>query len=233
MGRLSVAFLLAQPAALFAFTPMAVHRLPSRAWPIASTQARPLRMQGFSGKQSPLEELAKKVPDLGLKPKLDQLPEPVQPWVEAYYSQPILFTCDAIGLLLSAGFNPFAVLPFWLIYFLLAKPLGAYSDDATKGYRELLHNLGPAWAASTAAVLLLSLPFAEPFSPFTILGWLAKFAATGVCLAGPRAYQVYLASGQLPEISNLNFDIDAVLNNNAKAFEEKLGAPSRDKAPKV
>lgn len=107
------------------------------------------------------------MPDLGISAKLKQLPEPVQPWVKTYSARPGYFAGDAIGLLISSAFNPFSAFPYWVAYFAAAQPLGAldavpgdaYSDEATSGYQELVHNLGPACAAGVAGGLLLSALF--------------------------------------------------------------------------
>ena len=173
--------------------------------------------------------LKKQIPDLGIKSKLKQLPEPVQPWVKTYSCQPTLFAGDAVGLLFSTGLNPLATFPYWLAYFAAAQPLGvldavpgnAYSDEATDGYEQLVHNLGPAWLAGTAGGLLLHSPFADAFSPFAVLEWLFKGLVTFICLSGPRAAQVFAKTDKLPEL-NFSFDLDAALEKGAKQYEDKL-----------
>jgi len=200
-------------AALLAFTPL---QLMHTSRPRGSR----LVMQNLPdlGIKPKLEELTKTIPDLGIQQKLAELPEPVQPWVKTYSAQPKLFAGDAFGLLLSTGLNPLAAFPYALAYYAAAQPLGAldkvpgnaYSDEATAGYQELVHNLGPAWAAGTAGGLLLSAPFADPFGPFAVFEWLGKGIVTFVCLGGPRAVQVFFRTDKLPEL-NFNFDLDAAL----------------------
>jgi len=176
-----------------------------------------------------LEELTKKIPDLGIKSKLEELPEPVQPWVKAYSARPGLFAGDAAGLLVSTAFNPFAAFPYWLAYFAAAQPLGAldaapgdaYSEEATAGYKELVHNLGPAWAAGTVGGLLLSAPFADPFGPFAVFEWVGRGLVTFICLGGPRAIQVFQKTDKLPEL-DFTFDLDGALEANAKKLEDKF-----------
>ena len=179
----------------------------------------PARLLAPAGHRSIVMQMdPPKIPDLGLKGKLEdiglpkklaELPEPVQPWVKVYSGQGELFIGDALGLLLASGCNPFAAFPFFLAYFAAAQPLGAYSDDATADYRALLHNLGPALAAGTAGGVLLSAPFGSGFTPFLLLDLIGKFIVTAICLGLPRGYRTWVSTGKLPEAQS--FDIDALL----------------------
>ena len=65
-----------------------------------------------------LEDAVKKLP-------LDKVPEPAQPWVNAYAAKPALFLSDGAAILLFSGLNPLKALPYWLIFFGAAQPLGA------------------------------------------------------------------------------------------------------------
>ena len=163
-----------------------------------------------------LTELAKKVP-------VADLPEPIQPWAKEYLGQPTLFAGDLVALLLAAGLNPFAALPYILCYVAAAKPLGAYADDATASYGKMLSVLAPAYGASTLGGILLSAPF-----DFSVPGALGKLIVSIICLAGPRAFQVYQTTGKLPD---LNFDLDSALDANAGKFEGKFGTQTDSKPP--
>ena len=164
-----------------------------------------------------LAELAKKVP-------VADLPEPIQPWAKEYLGQPTLFAGDLTALLLAAGLNPFAALPYILCYVAAAKPLGAYADDATASYGKMLSVLAPAYGASTLGGILLSAPF-----DFSVPGALGKLIVSIICLAGPRAFQVYQVTGALPE---LNFDLDSALDGNVDKFENKFGSQAQSDTKK-
>ena len=98
-----------------------------------------------------LEDAVKKLP-------LDKVPEPAQPWVNAYAAKPALFLSDGAAILLFSGLNPLKALPCWLIFFGAAQPLGAYSKDATTKF--FSGEFAAVWAASTLGGVVLSAPFA-------------------------------------------------------------------------
>ena len=166
---------------------------------------------------SPPLTLAQKLP-------IADLPEPIQPWAKEYAAQPTLFVGDLAGLLLAAGFNPLAALPYILCYVAAAKPLGAYANDATASYGKVLSVLAPAYGASTLGGILLSAPF-----DFSVPGALGKLIVSIICLAGPRAFQVYQVTGALPE---LNFDLDSALDGNVDKFENKFGSQAQSDTKK-
>jgi len=160
------------------------------------------------GVDETLNDLVKKLP-------LTDVPEPVQPWVQAYAAQPKLFLGDLLALLLAAGLNPFAAFPYVLCFLAAAQPLGAYSEDATSDYGKVLPTLAAAYGASTVGGLLLSAPFG-----FDAFGAVGKLLVSALFLSAPRAFFVYQSTGELPELS---FDLDATLDKNAQQFEGKFG----------
>ena len=159
----------------------------------------------MSGK---LDEIARKLPDLGLSSTLRDLPEPVRDPIRGrlatYSSQPGLFAGDAAALLLSAGLNPLGAFPYWLSYFAVADDLGAYGAGATSDYKTVVEVLLKASAAATVGGLLLCVPgdllSGNSFTPFYIVGCLGKFVGTATCLGGVRGFQVYEKTGKLPEL---------------------------------
>ena len=66
---------------------------------------------------------------------------------------------------------------------------------------------------------MLSAPF-----DFSVPGALGKLIVSIICLAGPRAFQVYQTTGALPDI---NFDLDAALDGNVQNFESKFGSQAK------
>ena len=209
----SIVLALSLPAQLLAFSAPGA----ARVRPLAATQ-QPARCVAKAEIEQ-LAELAKKVP-------VADLPEPIQPWAKEYLGQPTLFAGDLLALLLAAGLNPIAALPYILVWVAAAKPLNAYAADATASYGKVLSVVAPAYGASTLGGILLSAPF-----DFSVPGALGKLVVSIICLAGPRAFQVYQTTGALPD---MNFDLDAALGGNVQNFEDKFGSQARtddDKRP--
>jgi hypothetical protein len=134
-----------------------------------------------------------------------------KPWVETYSAKPQLLVGDVLGLIAFAAlgrashgespFNPIGDLltafPFLCAYLAAAKPLGAFEDEAVSGYRQMLHSLGPTWAATTLGGVALRAigKLSAPPLPFVVVSAISTF----IFLAGPRAFQVWRETGKLPD----------------------------------
>ena len=185
-----------------------------------------------------LEDAVKKLP-------LDKVPEPAQPWVNAYAAKPALFLSDGAAILLFSGLNPLKALPYWLIFFGAAQPLGAYSKDATTKF--FSGEFAAVWAASTLGGVVLSAPFAGTLDG-GVGGVVGKLAVTLVVLAIPRAFVAFQETGELPSVGfempsmpsggagggggGGGFDLDAALQNNPfKNLEKTFGWDNNDEPP--
>ena len=175
-----------------------------------------------------LDDAVKKLP-------LDKVPEPAQPWVKAYAAKPAVFLSDFTAILLFSGLSPLKALPYWLIFYGAAQPLGAYSPEATKKF--ISGEFAAVWAASTLGGVVLSAPFAHTLDG-GVGGVVGKLLVTLLLLAGPRAFLAFQETGEMPSFdfempsmpsggeggSGGGFDIDSALQNNPfKSLEKTFG----------
>tara|TARA_B110001452_G_scaffold112518_2_gene93383 strand:- start:229 stop:942 length:714 start_codon:yes stop_codon:yes gene_type:complete len=183
-----------------------------------------------------LDDAVKKLP-------LDKVPEPAQPWVNAYAAKPAVFLSDFVAILLFSGLSPLKALPYWLIFYGAAQPLGAYSPEATKKF--ISGEFAAVWAASTLGGVVLSAPFAGTLDG-GVGGVVGKLLVTLLLLAGQRAALVVVETGELPgfdfELPSMpsggegggggsGFDLDSVLQNNPFKNLEKTFGWDQDEPP--
>ena len=142
---------------------------------------------------------------------LKMVTDAAQPWVSTYTAQPELLAGDLIALTLFAAIgrashgenalNPIAdvltAFPFILSYLVAAKPLGGFEEKATADYQQMLHALGPTWAATAAGGCVLRSVSKFAIVPLTFV--ITSSIFTFLLMAVPRAFQVYKKTGELPD----------------------------------